>query len=507
MAPRRFDRRRFLGGALAAGGAAGLGVSLAPRWMRRANADDGPRYLIVMGCFGGASMMDCYMPVDVGQALTHEQRGTVLAYPTVTPAGSNITSVDRSRPLSFLNAHRDDMVVMSTQSSSVNHFIAQARSVNGRDVFSGRTMTEAVAAVYGGDMAIPNVNMGRGGYSEPGADAALASRFRGEIVNNPVVWPLTLSGHAGALPLGELAVQDPEVRASMVARARALRDGTLEQVGPYAETFPTSRLRRELLHARVATEPTLEVQELISRLLYVPDLGDIFPLSEYGLSASSEAGRVGDALPGSFPVNTSGKPSDRLEAQAALAYLLIRTGTSCAVTLTEPGTDGFLAFDQSHQSHRSAQATHWDRVLRVADRLIGLLATAEYVGPEGPDGTSLWDRTAIVFATEFGRDKWDIGGGFGTGHHLNNGLLMVSPMLRGNQTLGQPDPNNGFLTGFDPETGAPTPYDDITAGEDPLFSDPRLPPGEDRVFGSVLDLLGIGFEGQETIPVLRSRRH
>ena len=140
-------------------------------------------------------------------------------------------------------------------------------------------------------------------------------------------------------------------------------------------------------------------------------------------------------------------------------------------------------------------------MLDVADRLIGLLETAPYEGPDGPDGT-LWDRSMIVFATEFGRDKWDTGGSFGTGHHLNNGLLVVSPLLAGNQTLGDVDPLNGFTTGFDGATGTSTPYDDLAPGEDPLFTDPRLPPSEEPVFGTLLSALGVSYEGQQTLPVM-----
>ena len=40
----------------------------------------------------------------------------------------------------------------------------------------------------------------------------------------------------------------------------------------------------------------------------------------------------------------------------------------------------------------------------------------------------------ILFATEFGRDKWDTGGSFGTGHNMNNGLLMVSPLIQGDSS-------------------------------------------------------------------------
>lgn len=489
---------RNLGIAAGGAGAASMGLRL-----RRASAaGDGPCYLIVLGCFGGASMLDSFMPVDRSEALTHENRGTVLSYDTARPEGSNIRCVNRSQFTDFLSRHGANTVAMATQSSSVNHFVAQSRSINGRDVFAGRTLAEAVAAVHGGDMTLPNVNMGRGGYSEPGADQSLDPRFRAEIVTNPVIFPLSTSGHQGIAPLGDRPFQDPDTRAAMVARARELRDHTLEAVSPFGQTFATSRRRRDVLWNRSHIEPAIEGAELMRRLLYVSDLGTLFPQEEYGITSSDEAQRVVDALPGSFPVSTSGTADDRLQAQAALAYLLLRTGTSCAVTLTEPGTDGFLAFDQSHQSHRNAQRTHWNRVLNTADRLIGLLSTAEYIDQEGPTGTSLWDRTMLVFATEFGRDKWDTGGGFGTGHHLNNGLLAVSPLLRGNQSLGMADPNNGFLTGFDWETGAPTPYDDVAPGEDPLFNHPNLPPAEEPVFGTLSSALGVEYPGQETIPVL-----
>ena len=490
--------------ALLAGGVAAGAYAAAPglRFVRSADAsDDGPRFLIVMGCFGGASMLDCYMPVDVTEAHTDPNRGTVISYPTTTVDGSNIRCVDRFWPRKYLQRHAAQSVVMSTLSSSVNHFVAQARSINGRDINAGRTLMEAVAAVHGEGRALPNVNMGRGGYAEAGADPGLDPRYRAEIVTNPVTFPLSMSGHAGILRTGARPAQDPELREAFVQRARALRDGELETLSPFAQTFPTARMRRELLQSRRTTEPMLETARLIEELLFVPDLGEAFPLEQYGLTAASEADRILDRLPGAFPANATGTPQDRLQAQAALAYLLIRTGSSAAVTLTEPGTDGFLAFDQSHQSHRGAQETHWDRVLRAADDLIELLSTAEYVDADGPTGTSLWDRSMIVFATEFGRDKWDTGGNFGTGHHLNNGLLITSPLIEGNQTLGVPDPNNGFLTGFDPKTGESTPFSELAPGVDPLYSDARQPPSEERVYGTILSALGIEYDGQETVPV------
>lgn len=499
------SRRGFLRGMAAAGGLAATG-GLAGL-SRSARGDGGPCFLVTFGCFGGASMLDCFMPVDQSQALTVDGRGTVISYDTLQPDGSNIRAVNRGTPQGFLSYYRDQMVVTGYSASSVNHFTAQARSVNGRGIFAGRTLGEAVAAVHGADMPLPNVNMGRGGYALPGADPTLDVRFRPEIVTNPVTFPLSTSGWKGVIegadgsgPFGAdgLAIQDPEMLGMMVEHARAVREGTLEQTGPFGRTFGSARRRQELLYARGDAGERLELDDLIQQLFFVPDLGEVLPLNRYGLQPSDQVNRVLAYLPSAFPTDTSGTPRDRLQAQAALAYMLLVSGASASVTLTDPGTDGFLAFDNSHTNHRSAQEQHWDRVLDVAHRLIQLLQLTEY----GDSGGSMWDRTMMVFATEFGRDKWDTGGSFGTGHHLNNGLLLVSPLLAGNQSLGAPDPNNGFISGYDPVSGEALAFDDIPAGEDPLFTDERLPPGEEPVFGSILAAMGISYDGQETIPVM-----
>ena len=64
----------------------------------------------------------------------------------------------------------------------------------------------------------------------------------------------------------------------------------------------------------------------------------------------------------------------------------------------------------------------------------------------------MWDRSFIYLATEFGRDKVKSGG---SGHNMNNGSLMISPMLKGNQVFGGIDQSTGLTYGFDPNTGAP----------------------------------------------------
>jgi hypothetical protein len=113
-----------------------------------------------------------------------------------------------------------------------------------------------------------------------------------------------------------------------------------------------------------------------------------------------------------------------------------------------------LAFDFSHQGHRSGQAVVWNRLYSVIDGLITLLEREDF-----GDGTSFWDRTMIYVATEFGREKTrpENAADWGTGHHLDNGALTFSPLVRGDTLLGGVDPDTGLTYGFDPVTGAPEP--------------------------------------------------
>jgi uncharacterized protein (DUF1501 family) len=74
--------------------------------------------------------------------------------------------------------------------------------------------------------------------------------------------------------------------------------------------------------------------------------------------------------------------------------------------------------------------------------------------PDG-EGGSLWDRSLVYVATDFGREKQRPADAtsFGTGHHLNNGVVLVSPLLRGGRVYGGVDPTTLLTHGFDPTTG------------------------------------------------------
>lgn len=116
-------------------------------------------------------------------------------------------------------------------------------------------------------------------------------------------------------------------------------------------------------------------------------------------------------------------------------------------------------------------------------------------------GTSMWDHAVIAMPTDFGRDK-TLDANEGTGHHLNNAMLFVAPGVRGDRALGQADPRNGWICGFDVDTGAATPFGRLDAEGAPL-NPATLPPGDATMFGVTLDLLGIGYDGQLTVPAMR----
>jgi hypothetical protein len=99
----------------------------------------------------------------------------------------------------------------------------------------------------------------------------------------------------------------------------------------------------------------------------------------------------------------------------------------------------------------------------------------------------------IHFATDFGRSKRRPAGEavWGTGHHLNNGHLTTSPMVRGNTVLGGVDPNTALTYGFDLQSGAPM---------------PSRTTSESESFAGLLQALGIDTSeaGLPDVPAMRA---
>jgi hypothetical protein len=499
----RLSRRHLLAG-LAAGAAAAPSV-FRPRQARSAPEEGPPpRFLIVVTGFGGASIIDSFMPITQSEADTASD--IVDCYPdaavTQNPSwgngtmraltwGGNMFGNNFVTDLpSFVDRHIDDMLVCTMTGTSVNHTVAQKRAITGNGAWSGRTIQEAVAAAYGEGCPLPNVNMASHGYARPGDDPSVPDWARAEPVGVPNTWPFGLHGYRG-VKVEDGGPQDgPD--AAFIEMARELRNAKLDPESEFYTTFQLSQKLQRYKQQRNVIQPKIEEADLISKLMLAGDL----PLSDYDLASSPELAAVQSAFPHlSF---------DPLHAQAALAYLLVTQGVSVAVTIgtnfnltVGDGSPGVplvvnppLSFDNSHTKHRTTQAFMWQRMLDTIDGLIGLLEAAEY----GDTGGSYWDRSMIYLATDFGRSKLRLnnpGSEYGSGHDLNNGVLAISPMLNGGRVLGGVNPRTGNTFGFDPDDGTPT-----TDGQNM---------SEAQIFGGLVNALGIDTGGAvPDMPIMRS---
>jgi hypothetical protein len=251
--------------------------------------------------------------------------------------------------------------------------------------------------------------------------------------------------------------------------ARAARS-RIDGESVFGQTFRDAAAIKRWNDQRGPSQAGLEARDLITNLNVIPNMPPQVPLAQYGLASSPDGAAVRAVFPQFF--------TDPIQGQASLAFLLFKYRVSCAVTLGPDfnvvvgGANGIanppLAFDFSHNDHRAAQAFMWSRILDTLDKLIGLLKAEPF---DPMTGETLWDRTMIYVATDFGRTKTRQGGAtvFGTGHDLNNGFLLISPMVKGNTVLGGVDPNTALTYGFDPRTGTAMPGK-LTTNEPDIFS-------------------------------------
>ncbi|MEM9187817.1 MAG: hypothetical protein AAGF12_01475 [Myxococcota bacterium] len=455
----RSTRRRFLSLGAATGLAGLLPSSIAlspPRAFGQPNPDQ--KFLFVIGASGGASIIDSFLPVAEGMVVDREAARRRVVYPDQLisqPAGSNLRCVNRvpvSGPFhsefptqDLLARHYRDMCVVTVENTSVNHVIAQKRAVTGAGIDGGRTLMEAMAERWGDGLLLPNCNMSNGGYAELG-DRDVPLRARGELIADPALFSLATHGSAGI------------ANAPLPSALRQVRDvrSQLEHASPFAAAHGSSPLRTRMLGLQQEVT-RLEDAGLIRRLLLIGDAEGI-PTAELGLAQSSEDAAQLQRIREVFP----GIGEDSLQAQAALGFLLARHGVACAISLGPSFAPNFLddgsipdtpiAFDYSHTAHIPAQNIMWSRLAMVIDGLVTLLS-------ETPHGEgSMWDRSLIYVATDFGRskDRPTDSQTFGSGHHLNNGNLFLSPMLKGNRVYGGVDPETGLTFGVD-ENGTPAP--------------------------------------------------
>lgn len=451
-------RRELLKLGLAAGA-----LGLVPRESGAQTAWSAPdararKLLFVVCAHGGASIVDSFLPL-----LDHEAgsaAATLNCFPErliAQPPGSAfrcVTLLDSyqayprpSYPIArFVAQHGRDLVVVGHDVGSVNHLVGQARALNGAGTDRGRTIMESAALRHGAGLPLPNCNMAIDGYVQHGTDASVPVAARHEIVMTPLLF--------GAGTHGFHAVPEAPSAAG-IARARRARE-QVDRDSAFRQAFSRDGRLNAYLRARQEVPSRLEAAQLVDKLLLVdPQRVD----RRYGLARDPLALTVRAQLPHI--------DSDRIQAQIGLAFLLAHHGASNALTLgfgTEPAVRPSgaivgvpLGFDFAHSLHRVSQALMWSRTLEVVDLLIALLKSHDYLGD--PALGRMWDRSLVYIATEFGRDKARPGGAesWGSGHDLNNGSVLISPLLKGNAVYGGVSPRTGQTYGFDPQTGRPDP--------------------------------------------------
>ncbi len=441
---------------------------------------NGKRFLITLGLTGGASIIDSFLGVresaseagNLLNAFPDNQINDVGPFSCVDLSAAGLSIIGTPTNFNhgvFARKHFADLMVATVETTSVNHVLAQKRSLNGNAAWGGRTLQEMVALTYGADCPVPNANMASFGFLEPGADPSMPAYVYPESIGNPRFWSLGLDPVRGILNGPDSAV---------IELAAKLRSEQLDPESTFFKTFRKSRAIRKWLVQRGATRDQIKTLDLITKLTIIPDRPPEFPLAKYGLEQTPDGAKILNA----FPL----LEQDPLHAQAALGYLLIKYGVSVSVTLspgfnpvfyTVPGGGSILvlpplAYDFSHGAHRVTQNFMWGRALDVCDKMIDLLKQDEYQNT----GESLYDRSLFYGATDFGRTKIRTAPvNFGTGHDLNNGVFMVC--AKGKAGLyGGVDSNTALTYGFDLQSGDP---------------DRSRTTSENELFAGILQLLGI----------------
>lgn len=457
---------------------------------RRDALDGKPKFLVVISAAGGASIIDSLLAVRASESSNAANVNTFpdasvqavanSPFRAVRYQGTSLGSIPipvNADQLAFVNKYKDQMLVATSVGTSVNHVIAQKRALTGNGAWRGRTLQEVVALQFGSGFPLPNINMGVSGYAERGTDGSLPESCYGEVVTSPSLWPLGLDGTRGIEGAPPRNVMD---------LARATRN-RLDAESVFGQTFQDADAMKRWTEQRTVGQARIEAMDLITRLNVLPNMPPNIPLTQYGLDSSPDGARVRAAYPAFF--------TDPVQGQAALAFLLLKYRVSVSVTLGPDfnvvlgGTSGLanppLAFDFSHNDHRGTQAFMWSRIMATVDALIELLKTEPF---DTTTGETLWDRTMIYVATDFGRTRVRQPNAtvFGTGHDLNNGFVLISPMVKGNTVLGGVDPNTALTYGFDARTGVAVPGK-MTSNEPDIFSGVLTAMGADLVGSGLPD--------------------
>jgi hypothetical protein len=490
----RINRRK----ALKYAGSAGLALGAANILPGNLKAQNGqkPRFFVVVTGWGGASMIDGFMAfsrTEVETALKAKGKSAAeakaqadsqvcfedqnLALVEGTPfrapklqgykSAAGTLNLDPFAP--FAKEFAQDMLVMTYQASSVTHAIAQKRSVTGNEAWDGRTLQELAAMQYGGNMAVPNLAMGGGGFVIPGIDPTIPGRVAPAVPTNPLTWPLSLDGYRG--------LQNVPAK-NLVELARAKRQ-ILDSQSSFANSLSSHPRLQRWLAQRDINVPKLEADDTVSKLMFWDKVTAMGPAS--GITVNETQNQTLFDL---FPYWNSG---DSLHTQAVLGLKALTSGTSCSITLglsrseetvtLEDGTEQTvnlgIGFDASHGDHPGGQFFGWNRILDTITKIIRYLKATPFDSQE-----SYWDRTVLYFAQDFGREKIrpTNATSWGSGHHVNNAALIISPFVQGNKVLGGVDVTTGLTYGTD------------TSGK----ADPtKAPHSEKELFAGIAQVLGV----------------
>lgn len=248
-----WSRRRFLETSLSASGAL-LPGGLTRSGFGQTVAD--PRFLIVLTGTGGASIVDSFLAVRESESRAPKE---VNAYPDSlvqlignlpfraidfsSEAIGAIPSSFTANQSNFVKKYGQDMMVVTHTGTSVNHRVAEHRSVNGNAAWKGRTLQEAVALQYGAGHPIPNVHLVNGtGFTERGTDDQLPSYAYGEHVSVRNLWPLSLDWYKGV---------DGAPSRELFEKAREFRNQQLDPGSDFYSVFKKSDRVRHWLEMRV----------------------------------------------------------------------------------------------------------------------------------------------------------------------------------------------------------------------------------------------------------------
>jgi len=425
-----------------------------------------PRFLFIVCANGGASIMDSFLPISKANAGANihsfqntelETSGNFTVTRSLDPSIENKVKLGPVFSLkTFADKHKEDLLVLCHNVSSVNHQVAAHRALTGDGVNRGKTLGEAVAEAYGENVFIPNITMAQGGFSQDGVDSQIPPWARAELIANPINFPYSMSFSYGI----------NGYNSELMNRMRMARE-KFEKQSPITKEISDYQTKRKYMIENLNSDDLFQsIQMRQNQTAQTQTRASMSPL---------------DKVLAKFPRLYQ----DPFQAQAGLAFLLAKANMSRSITI-DPGANPLLddgrfvtapiGFDWSHRDHRGAQNAMWSRVISVTDALIDLLK-AEPAFDEL--GKTMWDQSLIYIATEFGRDK--VLGSGGSGHHVNNGSVIISPLIKGHRIAGGINPSSGLTYGCDLATGTPD-------ASKVLF--------ERDVYSLILAALGINFPNQ-----------